>query len=318
MNMLKLSRTALCLALLPLATQAGPLDRKEVAADAKWVIHVDLEALLKTKVGKEFASRLLSPKLVQGQAALKQQLGVDYDWHDIHGLTLYGRDYRAPQRAKGVLLIHSALDLKAGLEAAMKKQAAAGQGGAGPVVPLEVGANALYSLDDKAYAAISPRQPAVVGQSRTQVEEARAVLQGGRDSLKGADADALLIPVAKDGAFIFVAAARGFASEAPLPPQAQVLRKADGLQATLRESGDDLLLNLALLTKDAQVSGQIQQVIQGLKALVAIGANDRPEVQRLAQAIDVDARGGRVEVTLRIPLAMAFQKIGEQARKEEL
>lgn len=311
MNMLKLSRTTLCLALLSCGVQAGPLDRKEVAADAKWVLHLDLDALLRTKVGKELGTRLLGPRLEAGQTQLKQQLGLDYDWHDIHGFTLYGRDYRAPQQGRGVLLIHSGLDLKAGLEAAMKKQA-----GPGPVVALEEGADALYALDHKAYAAISSRQPAILGQSQEQVADARAVLQGKRAGLSGKDPDELQVPTTEDGAFIFVAAARGFANEAPLPPQAQVLRKADGLQASLRESGDNLLLSIALLTKDSQVSGQIQQVIQGLKALVAMSANDKPELQRLAQAIDVGARGGRVEVTLKIPVELALQKLAEHAGKE--
>ncbi|MCP5520433.1 MAG: hypothetical protein H7A46_02645 [Verrucomicrobiales bacterium] len=313
MNMLKLSRPVLCLALLVVGARAEPLKNQEVAADAKWVLHLDLDALLNTKVGKELGERLLGPKLEAGQAQLKEKLGVDYDWHDLHGFTLYGRDYRAPREGRGVLLIHSGLDLKAGLEAAMKKQ-----GSSGPVAALQEGADALYSLDHKAYAALAPKQPAIIGQSQDQVEEARAVILGKRAGLSGEGRDELQVPKDRNGAFIFVAAARGFANEAPLPPQAQVLRKADGLQATLRESGDNLLLNLALLTKDSEVSGQIQQVILGLKALVAMGANDRPEVQRLAQAIDVGTQGDRVEVTLKIPVQLAMQKLREQVRKQGL
>jgi hypothetical protein len=314
MNMSRLSAMTLCLALLSGGTtQAGPLNCQEVAADAKWVLHLDLDALLKTKVGRQIGDRLLGPKLEAGQAQLKEKLGVDYDWHDLHGFTVYGRDYRAPREGRGVLLIHSGLDLKSGLEAAMKKL-----GESGPVSLLGQGANALYSLDQKAYAAIAPRQPAVVGQSRQQVEAARAVIRGKQAGLTGTAPDELQVPQAGDEAFIFVAAARGFADQAPLPPQAQLLRKADGLQASLRESGDHLLLNIALLTKDSQVSGQIQQVILGLKALVAMGANDNPEVQRLARALDVGTKGDRVEVTLRIPVEMALEKLADQVRKEGL
>ncbi|MCP5516177.1 MAG: hypothetical protein H7A45_02840 [Verrucomicrobiales bacterium] len=311
-------KTLFCLSLLTPLTSAwlvaGPLDRARVAADAKWVVHLDVEQLLETQSGTFLAKRLLDARFAEGATKLKAELGVDFNWRRIHGLTLYGRDYRAPRRAMGVLVIDTDLDVRGGLEAALRKQKEAGYGEDGPVIPLVKGGTALYSLNDKAYVALAPGRPVVIGQSRAQVEEAREVLLGTRDSLTAGGA-ALETPGAP-GSFFLVAAAKGFASEAPIPPQAQVLRMADGLQATLAEQGDNLLLNLRLLTRDARVSEQVAQVIQGLKALVALGQVDNQELKDLSQMVNVSASGRNADLHLRIPIEKIQQRIRQQAEEE--
>lgn len=314
MNSTKILGLTLLAPLTSALLVAGPLDRARVAGDAKWVIHLDVEQLLQTQAGNFLAKRLLDARFAEGAKKLKAELGVDFNWRHIHGLTLYGRDYRAPRRAMGVLLIDTDLDVRGGLEAALRKQAQAGYGEDGPVIPLVKGEQALYSLNDQAYVALAPGRPVVIGQSRTQVEEARAVLLGTRDNLSAGEAG-LATPDAPNS-FFLIAAAKGFAQEAPIPPQAQVLRMTDGLQATLAEQGDHLLLDLRMLTRDAKVSQQVTQVIQGLKALVALGQVDNAELKELSQMVNVSAAGKNADLNLRIPIEKIKQRIRQQAEDE--
>ncbi|RME91923.1 MAG: hypothetical protein D6766_10975 [Verrucomicrobia bacterium] len=300
---------------MTLPAGAEPLRLRHVGADAKWVVHLDVDALLQSRVGKALEAKV-GPDLDRGVRELNRHLGVDYDWRRIHGLTLYGSAYGTPDHPKGVLLIHSDLDWKAGFEAALNRQAELGQATDGPVQRLREGPVALFSLDRKGFAALVSKRLAVVGASREEVEQATKVLRGEAPNRRQ-KADGLEVPRPRDGALLFVVAAEGFASEVPLPPRARVLQMTDALQATVREVGGKLVTEVGLRTKDAQISQQVEQLIQGLKALVALSGEQRPEVQRLAQGLDVRRDGRRVEVSLALPLDWVEQMIREGQPKAD-
>lgn len=299
----------LCCGVMSLPAAAGPLRLQHIGADAKWVVHLDVDALLKSRLGRALEVKA-GPQLDRGVRELNRQLGVDYDWRRIHGLTLYGSAYGTPEQPKGVLLVDSDLDWKAGFEAALKRQAEAGRATDGPVQRLREGPVTLFSLDGKGFAALVSKRFAVVGASREEVEQASKVLRREAPSRRQ-KAGGLQVPPLGQGSLLLVVAAQGFASEVPLPPRARVLQMTDTLQAMVREVGDQLILQIGLLTKDAEISQQVEQLIQGLKALVALSGEQRPEVQRLAQGLNVRRQGRRVDVSLALGLDWVEQIIQE-------
>lgn len=290
--------------LIPLSSPgllAGPLDPQRVAGDAKWVIHLDVDRMLKTRLGNHLSQQVFDAWFGHGSRALKNELGVDLDWRRIQGLTLYGADYRANRNAFGVLLIDTALDLQPALDAILRKQTELGYGEDGPLIPLVKGDQSLYSLNREAYLAVTPGHAVVLGQSRDQVEAARSVLLGQRQNLRNAP-NPLETPAAGNS-FFTVAAGKGFARETPLPPQARLLQMTEGLQATVAESGNQIQIRLTLLTRDADSSRQVVQVIQGLLALVAIGPmSSNAELVELTRSLSAVADGPKANVTLQLPL----------------
>ncbi len=295
------------------ALLAAPLQRRDLPADTKWLVHLDAAAFVKTKVGSCFAREQIEPKIAKGQADIKAWFDFDFDWRRISGVTIFGTDYTSPDKERGVALVYTDMDVTKGLENAIAKLEAAGMAQSGSVKRLEDAPQALYQLND-VFAAVQAGRPVVLGKSREKVLRARDVLNGKASNLKDSPAFNQF-PAPASGPFL-IAAAEGFNGAAAIPPQANVLKQADALRLTLAEADTNVVARLALLTKDAQVGQQVQQVVQGLIALVALSQNGNSDLQRLAQSLHVRQSDRFVTVELGLPVAMIEQKIAEKAAKQ--
>ncbi|MGO9111412.1 MAG: hypothetical protein ACLP9L_19470 [Thermoguttaceae bacterium] len=80
------------LALFAAIGQAAPLNTKNVAADARWVVHIDVDALRDSKVvQKAFKTCPLLKDSCKHFDLIRDKIGVDLR-KDLHGITVYGRD----------------------------------------------------------------------------------------------------------------------------------------------------------------------------------------------------------------------------------
>ena len=289
---------------------AGPLQRQHLAADTQWVLHFDTEAFLKTHLGDTMAREQIDPKMTKARADLKAWFDFDLDWRRISGVTIYGTDYTSPESQRGVVVVYTDMDFAQGLDGAIGKLEAAGAAEAGSVKHLGEG---LYEVKE-AVVATEPGFGLVLGKSKDKVLQAREVIHGRSPNLQAGPAFSQFPAAA--GGFFFLGAAEGFSLNASLPPQANVLKMADGLQLTLGESGPNLVANLGLLARDAQVSQQIQQVVQGLIALVSLSQTENPEAQQLARGLQVRQAERLVSIELALPLEQVFRKIAEKTSSQ--
>lgn len=290
---------------------AGPLQSQHLAAETKWVLHLDAQAFRGTKIGETIARDLIDPKMTKSSADLKAWFDFDFDWRRISGVTLYGTDYAAPEKERGVALIYTDMDLAQGLDSAIDKLTAVGAAEAGSVKRLEGGEQPLYQVND-AFIAVLPGLAVVAGKNREQVVHARAVMAGRAPKLNGSPAFTQFL--APGAGFFFLGAAEGFNESAPIPPQAKVLKMADGLRLTLAEANSQVVANLALLARDAQTSQQMQQVVQGLVALVSLSQTDNQDLQQLAQSTRVQQSDRLVTLELALPVSKVAEKIAEKAK----
>lgn len=85
-----LASVGLLLTAIPAA--AEPLNPKHVSAEAKWVIHIDLDALTETTLVERVRSK--HPQLVQGvKHWFQENFGID-PGEDLHGVTMSGQSYK--------------------------------------------------------------------------------------------------------------------------------------------------------------------------------------------------------------------------------
>ena len=83
---------------------AESLDSSEVAADAKWLVHLNVDEIRYTALAQDIQQRFLQAGENQGRLDwVQDNLGINLR-SDLHGLTFYGRTY-APQ--EGVGLVHA-------------------------------------------------------------------------------------------------------------------------------------------------------------------------------------------------------------------
>lgn len=295
---------------------AGPLEKTHVAADARWVLHLDLDALLASTVGDTLAREALDPKLAKPTADLKQQLGFDFDWRRIHGITLYGAEFSGPEHLRGVLLLDTDLDIAQGLELALQYQTQklAQLGGTPALERLATEAGPLYALHERLYIAPQPGVPVIVSQARQTLVKAQEVLTGGAPNLN-AHASFSELCRAEPGSF-FLVVAQGFSETAPVPPRAQVLKLAEALRLSLAESEGQVHARLDLNAKQPETASQMHQVLQGMMALLSLTQADHQELQALLQGTRVGLDGRTVTVDITLPAATVAQRITEEEQKK--
>lgn len=310
MTLMKRSVLCLLLAVTPWGlAAAGHLQREHVASDAKWVLHLDLDAFRATQVGAEAVRGKLGRDMAKARADLKTYLDCDFDWTQIHSLTAYGFDYAPKNQSQGVLLIQTSLEVQKGLETAIAKQAEAGVE-AGNVRRVTDGPVAIYSVRNEFLVAVPPGKPVVLAKTDALLQKGLAVLAGQQLNLASTAIFTDFPP--QPNAVVFLGMAEGFSENTPIPPQARVLQMADGGRLVLGETGNQVFVTATLKTKSAEVSTQVQQVLQGLLALGSLSQPQNQELQQLLQAARISVNGRFVSMDVQMPAATVIQKMQEK------
>lgn len=290
---------------------AGPLHKEQVGADVKWLVHLDVDSFLASKVGEYVMEEFVEKKLTKQTADLKKQFGINLDWHQIHGLTAYGSEYKMRGEPSGALIIHSDLavaDMIEAIMAVLDAQSPAGN----PLKKIEKQPFPIYSLKDELFGAPMKGGLLVLSRSKEDLQAACKVVAGTSGNMGSAKTFGTL-PEAPKG-FIVMGVAEGF-TDAPLPPQAKILKNAEGAQIVAGEQADKLFLQVSLSAKDSEAATQIQQVLQGLLALGALAQDNNKDLQELTQAIKISNNEKVVTARVELPVATVLDRVAAQEKK---
>jgi hypothetical protein len=305
------------LACLSAATAgAGLLQKSEVDADAKWLLHLDLDQFRSTKVGGYLISQIVEKQISKPLNDLKQQFKFEVDpnkiLEKIGSITAYGTAYQSPKE-NAVLMIKTDPDLQAALVGVLAGMALAGTNSQMEMKQTQMGNVTLYSMKDKIHCAVLPGKLVALSLSRRAIEKAAEVLDKKAASLASSRTFSDFAEVKRS--FFFLGVAEGFSANTELPPQAKLLQLADGGRIVLGENADQLFLDLALKAKTAEVVTQMQQVIQGLIAMASLGQSENKDLTQLVQSTKVSATDRVVSVSVEYPVDKAIQRIDEQKDK---
>jgi hypothetical protein len=304
-------KSTLTLLSMGLATSlfAGPLQTDHVSAEAKWLLHADLDAFRKTQLGafvqKEVVEKHLDQAKEDTQFDFAKLIGT------LHSITAYGTRFEPGDDPTGVALIVTEPDTVKALEGFAAAQLL--NQPEGDLKKLSHAAGALYSLKDELFVLPMEGGRLLVGKSRASLDDAHKVVGGGGAALNSANKFAGYPDVANS--FFFLAVAEGFSQNADVPPQARILQMTDGARLVLGEKGSSIFLNLALKTRDAEVTSQVKQVIEGMKALVALGGQENPDLKRLVNSAQVSDSDRLVTLSLEYPVAGVIEKIESKKHK---
>ncbi len=296
------------LALAAATLTGAPLERSQVAADAKWLLHLDVEALLKSQLG----AGLTKAVVAEAGDDLKEDAGLDLPAiiRNTGAIMAYGTDYKSGKDGKGILIWQGSKEIEQIASAFLVQQAEAAKAGAGNVKVVRSGSQPVYAFGDDMHVQVRPGGGLILGRTVAQIDDATQVLDGRAPSLK--DRATFAEYSALPGGFFFLALAEGFNQNAEVPPQASVLKLADGGRIALGEADGKLRLQLTLKAQSEEVTQQIQQVVQGLLAIVTMTQTEAPELQEMIRGTKVNADGKRVTVDLTIPTEAALKQINER------
>lgn len=298
------------LAAISLTAVAGPLEKARIASDAKWIVHLDVEGMRNSTVGNYLIDQMLKPMLENIEPLKNANLSMNVS--NLTSITAYGSSVDNGTDG-GVLMVSTTADPKKDLDTV-----------AGMFL-LSAGTNSPFALEEKSPYPLynfsksvffAPCQSTlVVAKSKDQIEKAQQLLLGKGESLAkgGSGFQDFREP---PRSFLSVAVADGFLGRTTLPAQAQIIREATGGRLSLGERDKNVFLNLVFQGKDDVATTKIQQVLQGITALVSLSQQDQ-DITQLASGTRISSEGRSVTVSLEYPAEKTIEKIKEGSAHHE-
>lgn len=262
------------LALAGSLAHAAAFDPKQVPADAKWVLNVDVDALKESNIGKLILKELeKKDEFQQGILNIQLWAGVTLP-QDLHDVTLYGKAFD-DSKAVVVLIRGTVEPAKITNLLQMVSQ----------FNSTKHGDHDVYSWQDKGkqlYGSLHGTTLLISGGTQETIDAALDVLDGKGETLKPTSS---LAVGAAAGTLVYVSG-DGLADlkQARNP----MMNQAEAAHLSLREQGDQLQLNAAVTAKTAQFAEQMRTSLEGIKAMVTLAAsnpNADPKAKAAAAAL---------------------------------
>jgi hypothetical protein len=297
---------ALAMVLMPQAVSAGGLDKSQVPADAKWVAHLDVEALLDSQVGG-FALDQGGERLRAKMAKFAQVFGFD-PIIDLRSVTLFGTEH-GPAQAVGLVRakvdqekLQTLLQANKGYERLLEGERIVHRWTQNPEDAEDDGVrHGTFYEDDLT----------LIARSKEALLGAVAVLEGKRASL--ATKDSGLVPDIPAGAFVVVAAHQ-IVAPAGSEPWAEMVRSV----SVVGGEHDNVVFGRAIAGLDEERNAQhVRQMLQGLLSLATLRLERSPEIQALPELKEI-LKGigiGGEGTAVRVDVAVAVEDVKALMRK---
>ncbi|MHC4399953.1 MAG: hypothetical protein ACYTG0_09760 [Planctomycetota bacterium] len=274
----------------PLAV-ADPLDSKQVSADARWLVHVDVDALKTGTVPRAIAALWSKmPSASRDLKTLSQVIGMD-PTEDLRSVTIYGERFT---ETAGVVIVRAKVDRERlmtflRLRPGYRTDTHAGR-------ELITWTENPPGRDEHTVTGCFFEPTVVVfGREEAAVRKALDVL-GGTSAGLGEGAS-LAFPHTPAGTMI-QARAIGLDDE-ELPFQSPLLRKSQSFTVALGEHSGEAFVVATMATGSEAIADQMQKIVDGLLAMVELQFDADERATRLLEAIDVSANGSAVTVKFR-------------------
>jgi len=280
-----------------------------IPADAKWVVHTDMEKLKASHLGTLIIDELNQKEGLEDKLSIFADVFGFNPLKDIEGVTLYGND-KNPEN--GVALIQAAFDTEKFLRLLRQN----------PEYDIyDYGDHQIHRwLDEKKniiqFGTFANKNLGIISRSKEKVQSALDVVEGTRENLGSTQALGSLEEMPR-GTF-FTIAAENLTELTDGNPKAKVLKNAHGLAMFLGEVDKNIFMDIDITAADSETATQIQQVFLGIKAFLILNQEKNPKLADLAQAVKITVDGITTKLSLSYPSEDAFvvlQKMAEAKRK---
>lgn len=258
--------------------RAEPLDQRKIAADAKWLVHVDLDAIRDSQSAKHLVGAWLQTEPARSHlVGVREAIGLDMV-NDLRDITIYGHEL-VPDR--GVLAVHAPID-RSRLMAFLARQPNYAQ-------QKDDGREVLTWTERRGgqkhtvFATMQGEEGMVFSRNAADLAAAVAVLDGKAASL--AEGESPLKGTAPNGSVLLVRASG--LSEAKLALKSPILRLSETLSLTAGEEGGTAFVEARLTAASAEHVPQFHDVATGLVALARLMRDNDDDVLKLLDAITI-------------------------------
>jgi hypothetical protein len=264
-------------------TRGTPLQPGHVAADAAWVVHLDVESLARSPLGDRLRQRASTPPLDLPLDSLASSWGFDPRM-DLTGLTAYGSRMDA---GDAVCLVYGRFSPVAAI-------------GVPEIFPLRLrGASGPSASGATVYGLIVDTNLFVAGRTPKPIRGARAVIEGRASARAPTTTRA-----GSDRPAIFSAWLTNAAPET-LPARAAIFQRTSRLDLHFSVNGQWLEGWLSLGAADAGSAEEMRQVVAGMAGALLLKADPGSDRETVLRRVRVSRDDADVRIEVRIPLDLA-------------
>ena len=288
------------------ATAEG-LNIKQVPASAQWVIHMDFDGFKTSELGK-FAMKQMDEH-AGAIDALSAMLKFDPRM-DLADVTAFGHVVALQPDENGVVLIRGKFDQEHLLTLFKSNKTFKTE---------KSGKNKLHSWRDedsgeRVYGSFVSENLLVMGKTKEDVSLGLSTLGGKTKTLKGKELKELKLD--PNAYFIMgMASLEGL----PIPPQAKMLENVKKIGITMGEKDKNFETNIHLYTANDEFAVQIQQMMQGLLAIVQLQAGNTDnsmakEAAKFLKDVKISQEKRLVRMSMAIPVATILEEANKQLK----
>ena len=301
-------------AMTPGTATAGPLKKDRVAAEARWLIHVDVEALLDSTVGGFLLEHAEQFNIdLDDFDDMKRELGVD-PRTDLKSITLYGTGDVPGEDAIIVAVTNDRIDQA--IEKLLDNDDV-------PIRRRALNGKPVYLIGgkgDRHYVSIQPlgahRRIVVISDDKESFRNALDVIAGdspaismGRSNIPADDP--------QEGSLVFLSVGDidAFGDDGPA---SQIIRMSDGFTADLAEVNGVLTGRASVNAESPETANDISQVLRGLVALGRLMVTQQPELApllELADSLNIRTRDSRISISIRYDAGELLEKAEQLMRQ---
>lgn len=293
--------------LLAAVSASAALNPALVSADARWLVHADLNALRSTTLGQELISAV--QKAQAGATAGFIGLDVAKVLTTIGTVTAYGTNLTPdPKDIDGTLIAQGTADLRKIAESLLLQGTIAEPKVFAEVTDLPFPAYAIGSPPSaqgsapkmELVIAFPPEPMIVLSKSRAQLLKALEVVRGNAPSLARSPG-APLGRFAAGATEASVFAASVVPAETVFPenaPQTRMLRLAHSGALALGERGENTFAHAELLASSASNADKLTKILQGMTAALSLAETTDQQLAEFINATSVTRAGDTVKLDL--------------------
>lgn len=285
-----------------------------IGADARWVVHADMNGLRTSALGAELVAAIEKAQADSTQKAI----GLDMQrvLMTVGSLTAYGSNLaKDPAAIDGALIAQGTPDLRKIAESLLLQGTLTNPNAITEVTDLPFPA---YAISDPKAAlanrmqlivAFPPEPIIVLSKSKAQVTKARDVFRGTEASLAkvpGSPLSALLTKTT--GAYFFAASIVPTDSVFPEnAPQTRVLQLATSGAFAFGEQEGNTFVHTELRASSSQNAEKLLKILQGMTAMLSLAESNDQQLSDFINAASASREGDVVTMRLAYPSARLVQ-----------
>lgn len=275
----------------------GPLVQSEIAKDAKWLVHVDMEGVMASSFSGIGVAKL--KEAIAKENDSKVSIDVDMVLSEIKSVTAYGASFDEAAQQDSVLVLKTGKRLQAIFDGFVAQQELDEEGGSGALKRIEDKPFPTFLVEGELYLAFPHPHYAIASKSFERIEQAYAVIDGKSANLSAAK-DKLVLN--SDQGFFLLVTANGMDDLKNVPPQARMLQKTKGGQLSIGEVDGDFRANVMLTTSNNENSMKLFRIVQGLLALASFTQVENQSMMEIVDSVDVKQGNDFVAIDFRYPV----------------